>query len=263
MAGLQADAVALHPVLILVDAVGDGDGQLVPVRALGDGDGMGGVCVFADIGEEIVEDPTQVGQVHPEHSIDLCGTGLHLEAPLGQVQLMLQKDLLLPYRTIADNVALPLILKGVKKKEARERVSPLFAQFGLEGTQKQYPAQLSGGMRQRAALLRTYMFSQDVALLDEPFSALDENLREEMRNLVLKLHREFGMTTILLNLHNVGYFALDGIILAMGIFYGGIAQIFAGLLEYKKGNPFGLTAFTSYGSFWLTLVAILLMPKLR
>ncbi|MEN1743416.1 acetate uptake transporter, partial [Pseudomonas aeruginosa] len=70
------------------------------------------------------------------------------------------------------------------------------------------------------------------------------------------------MTTILLNLHNVGYFALDGIILAMGIFYGGIAQIFAGLLEYKKGNTFGLTAFTSYGSFWLTLVAILLMPKL-
>ncbi|HFL8473420.1 TPA: acetate uptake transporter [Escherichia coli] len=72
----------------------------------------------------------------------------------------------------------------------------------------------------------------------------------------------FGMTTILLNLHNVGYFALDGIILAMGILYGGIAQIFAGLLEYKKGNTFGLTAFTSYGSFWLTLVAILLMPKL-
>ncbi len=71
----------------------------------------------------------------------------------------------------------------------------------------------------------------------------------------------FGMTTILLNLHNVGYFALDGIILAMGIFYGGIAQIFAGLLEYKKGNTFGLTAFTSYGSFWLTLVAILLISQ--
>jgi len=72
----------------------------------------------------------------------------------------------------------------------------------------------------------------------------------------------FGMTTILLNLHNTGLFAMDVIILAMGIFYGGIAQIFAGLLEYKKGNTFGLTAFTSYGSFWLTLVAILLLPKL-
>ena len=72
----------------------------------------------------------------------------------------------------------------------------------------------------------------------------------------------FGMTTILLNLHNIGLFPMDGIILAMGIFYGGIAQIFAGLLEYKKGNTFGLTAFTSYGSFWLTLVAILLLPKM-
>ncbi|WP_312241359.1 acetate uptake transporter [Pantoea sp.] len=72
----------------------------------------------------------------------------------------------------------------------------------------------------------------------------------------------FGMTTILLNLHNIGLFDMDAIILAMGIFYGGIAQIFAGLLEFKKGNTFGLTAFTSYGSFWLTLVAILLLPKL-
>ncbi|MBJ3813510.1 acetate uptake transporter [Shimwellia pseudoproteus] len=72
----------------------------------------------------------------------------------------------------------------------------------------------------------------------------------------------FGMTTILLNLHNIGLFELDVIILAMGIFYGGIAQILAGLLEFKKGNTFGLTAFASYGSFWLTLVAILVMPKM-
>lgn len=72
----------------------------------------------------------------------------------------------------------------------------------------------------------------------------------------------FGMTTILLNLHNAGFFEFDVIILAMGIFYGGIAQIFAGLLEYKKGNTFGLTAFISYGAFWLTLVAILLLPKM-
>ncbi|MRS15285.1 acetate uptake transporter [Enterobacteriaceae bacterium RIT691] len=72
----------------------------------------------------------------------------------------------------------------------------------------------------------------------------------------------FGMTTILLNLANSGLFAFDTTILAMGIFYGGVAQIFAGLLEFKKGNTFGLTAFTSYGSFWLTLVAILVMPKM-
>ena len=63
----------------------------------------------------------------------------------------------------------------------------------------------------------------------------------------------FGMTTILLNLHNAGFFALDDAILAMGIFYGGIAQIIAGIMEFRKGNTFGLTAFTSYGLFWLSL----------
>ena len=72
----------------------------------------------------------------------------------------------------------------------------------------------------------------------------------------------FGMTTILLNLHNAGFFEMDAMILAMGIFYGGLAQVCAGVLEAKKGNTFGLTAFTSYGFFWLTLVALIVMPKL-
>ena len=77
----------------------------------------------------------------------------------GQISYMLQKDLLLPYRTIEDNVALPLLIKGMKKKEARLKVSQYFEPFGLNGTQKKYPSQLSGGMKQRAALLRTYLFS--------------------------------------------------------------------------------------------------------
>lgn len=72
----------------------------------------------------------------------------------------------------------------------------------------------------------------------------------------------FGMTTVLLNLHNAGLIELDAMILAMGIFYGGLAQIIAGILEGKKNNTFGLTAFTSYGFFWLSLVGILVMPKL-
>ena len=72
----------------------------------------------------------------------------------------------------------------------------------------------------------------------------------------------FGMTTILLNLHNAGIIALGGAILAMGIFYGGLAQVLAGLMEFKKGNTFGTTAFTSYGFFWLSLVAIWLLPAL-
>jgi len=67
----------------------------------------------------------------------------------------------------------------------------------------------------------------------------------------------FGMTTVLLNLHNAGFYPISSVIIAMGIFYGGIAQIIAGIMEFKKGNTFGTTAFTSYGSFWLTLVALI------
>ena len=72
----------------------------------------------------------------------------------------------------------------------------------------------------------------------------------------------FGMTTVLLNIHNAGYYELNTMILSMGIFYGGIAQILAGIMEWKKNNTFGTTAFTSYGLFWLTLVGLILLPKL-
>lgn len=72
----------------------------------------------------------------------------------------------------------------------------------------------------------------------------------------------FGLTTVLLNLHNAGIFEMNSMILAMGIFYGGIAQIIAGIMEAKKNNTFGFVAFVSYGSFWLTLVALIIIPKL-
>ena len=72
----------------------------------------------------------------------------------------------------------------------------------------------------------------------------------------------FGMTTVLLNIHNAGFFEMNAMILAMGIFYGGLAQVIAGIMEAKKNNTFGFTAFTSYGFFWLSLVALLVMPKL-
>ena len=71
----------------------------------------------------------------------------------------------------------------------------------------------------------------------------------------------FGMTTVLLNFHNAGFYPLDSMILAMGIFYGGIAQVIAGIMEWKKGNTFAATAFTSYGMFWLSLVALIMLPK--
>lgn len=72
----------------------------------------------------------------------------------------------------------------------------------------------------------------------------------------------FGMTTVLLNLHNAGFFEINSMILAMGIFYGGLAQVIAGILESKKNNTFGMTAFISYGFFWLTFVGLIVMPKL-
>lgn len=114
----------------------------------------------------------------------------------GNISYMLQKDLLLPYRTIEDNVALPLLMKGMKKKEAREQVQTFFSEFGLEGTQKNYPRQLSGGMRQRAALMRTYMFSRNVALLDEPFSALDTITKSSMHTWYLNIMEQIRLSTL-------------------------------------------------------------------
>lgn len=114
----------------------------------------------------------------------------------GKVSYMLQKDLMLPYRTIVDNVALPLLVKGMKKKEAREKAAAHFEQFGLVGTEGKYPAQLSGGMKQRAALLRTYLFSEKVALLDEPFSALDMLTKSSMHEWYLKVMEEIQLSTL-------------------------------------------------------------------
>ena len=71
----------------------------------------------------------------------------------------------------------------------------------------------------------------------------------------------FGMTTVLLNIHNAGFYPINAMILSMGFFYGGLAQVIAGIMEWKKGNTFGTTAFTSYGLFWLTLVGIVMLPK--
>lgn len=114
----------------------------------------------------------------------------------GKISYMLQKDLLLPYRTVEDNVALPLLLSGMKKAEARKKASGYFEMFGLEGTEKKYPSQLSGGMRQRAALLRTYLFSRPIALLDEPFSAIDMLTRHTMHEWYLKVMEEIRLSTL-------------------------------------------------------------------
>ncbi|MBQ7961325.1 MAG: ABC transporter ATP-binding protein [Clostridia bacterium] len=114
----------------------------------------------------------------------------------GKISYMLQKDLLLPYKNVLDNTALPLIIKGEKKKVAREKASALFDKFGLGGCEKKYPSQLSGGMRQRAALLRTYLSSQGIALLDEPFSALDTLTKSAMHKWYLDVMSEIELATV-------------------------------------------------------------------
>lgn len=116
----------------------------------------------------------------------------------GCVSYMLQKDLLFPFRTIQDNVALPLVIKGMKKQQARQEAGSYFSQFGLEGTEKKYPFQLSGGMRQRAALLRTYLFSDSVALLDEPFSALDMLTKQSVHRWYLDVMEQIQLSTLLI-----------------------------------------------------------------
>lgn len=105
----------------------------------------------------------------------------------GRVSYMYQKDMLLPWRKIIDNVALPLIIKGYKKKEARKKVEEYFKLFGLEGFEYKYPFQLSGGMKQRAALMRTYMFSKDIILLDEPFGGLDAITKAKLQDWLLEV----------------------------------------------------------------------------
>lgn len=114
----------------------------------------------------------------------------------GKISYMLQKDMLLPYRTIVDNVALPLIIRGIKKKDARQKAASYFEEFGLSGTEQKYPLQLSGGMKQRAALLRTYLFSEKVALLDEPFSALDMLTKSSVHEWYLDVMGKIKLSTL-------------------------------------------------------------------
>ena len=122
--------------------------------------------------------------------------GKEITGQAGRVSYMLQKDLLLPFKTIVDNVSLPLVIRGMKKATARAEAAKHFKEFGLEGTERKYPHQLSGGMRQRAALLRTYLFSDQVALLDEPFSALDTITKGTMHEWYLEVMERIKLSTL-------------------------------------------------------------------
>lgn len=122
--------------------------------------------------------------------------GEDITGKTGKVSYMLQKDLLLAHYTIIDNVSLPLVMKGESKKIAREKAKKYFELFGLSGCEEKYPSELSGGMRQRAALMRTYLTGNDVVLLDEPFSALDTITKSAMHSWYLDIMKEIGLSTI-------------------------------------------------------------------
>ena len=117
---------------------------------------------------------------------------------IGKVAYMLQKDLLFEHKTIIDNVILPLIIAKVNKKEALEEGNKILKQFNLDKYAHKYPQQLSGGMRQRVALIRTYMFKKNIFLLDEAFSALDAITKKELHKWYLDLKKEFNLTTLLI-----------------------------------------------------------------
>ena len=117
---------------------------------------------------------------------------------IGKVAYMLQKDLLFEHKTIINNVILPLIIAKVNKKEAFEEGNKILKQFNLDKYANKYPQQLSGGMRQRVALIRTYMFKRKIFLLDEAFSALDAITKKELHKWYLDLKKEFNLTTLLI-----------------------------------------------------------------
>lgn len=120
----------------------------------------------------------------------------------GQMSFMHQNDLLMPWKQIIDNIALPLLLKKGKRKTARSKASKHLESFGLKGFENYYPNQLSGGMRQRAALLRTYLYRNDLMLLDEPFGALDAMTREKMQQWLLSMVNNWE-ATILMVTHDI------------------------------------------------------------
>ncbi|SCJ04175.1 Aliphatic sulfonates import ATP-binding protein SsuB [uncultured Clostridium sp.] len=120
----------------------------------------------------------------------------------GNVSYMYQKDMMVPWKKVVDNIAIPLVLNGVKKKEAREVVEEYIDIFGLQGFQEKYPSQLSGGMKQRANLLKTYLTSDDIMLLDEPFGALDSITRGKLQKWLVELKRKTN-STILFITHDI------------------------------------------------------------
>lgn len=114
----------------------------------------------------------------------------------GDIGYMQQKDLLLPWKTIMENVVLPLDIKGLNKKSSREKAAKYIELMGLFGYENKYPYELSGGMKQRASFLRTFLSSEEIMLLDEPFGALDSITRENLQKWILDMKKAVERTIL-------------------------------------------------------------------
>jgi ABC-type nitrate/sulfonate/bicarbonate transport system ATPase subunit len=142
-----------------------------------------------------------VGLLEPD-SGEICINGVVCEDRVGMVGYMPQKDLLLPWRTVIDNVILAQEIQGQSREQAIERARTLLPLFGLEEFAMAYPHALSGGMRQRAALLRTFLTDRNLILLDEPFGALDALTRRELQDWLLSVWKQFNQTILFIT-HDV------------------------------------------------------------
>lgn len=116
----------------------------------------------------------------------------------GDIAYMYQKDMMVPWKKVIDNIGLPLIFKGVSKKDARIEVEKYLELFGLKGYENKFPNMLSGGMKQRANFLKTYLTSNDIILLDEPFGALDSITRRDMQIWLKDISKSIGATIIMI-----------------------------------------------------------------
>lgn len=135
------------------------------------------------------------GLFPPDHGAILLD-GEPLGGARGRVAYMQQKDLLLPWRTVIDNAVLGMEIQGIPVPPARSEARDMLRRFGLEEFERSYPALLSGGMRQRVALVRTLLCRRDLLVLDEPFGALDAMTRSAMQGYLLRLAGEFGRTVL-------------------------------------------------------------------